>query len=467
MFIRLLTTSRQPIVFSFVIFFLMIVNVTETVGQSEKTDSRPNFLIIMADDLDSRQLSSYGGKNLQTPHIDRLADEGMKFNHMIASEAMCVPTRASLFTGLYPVRHGAYQNHKPVRDDLKSVAHFLKELGYSVGLTGKDHVTQPRHIFPFDIIPGFEPNCVAETDDYFLDSVAAYIQADDPYCLFVMSANPHAPWTVGNPDEFNTDELTLPKHWVDTDLTREQFARYLAEVRRLDNQVGDVMQLLEKTDQLDNTIVIFLGEQGAQFPGAKWTLYDQGQRSSMLIRWPGTIAEGTETDALVQFEDITPTLLEIAGGKAPEKLDGRSFMSVIRKPHTAFRPYAFGIHNNIPEGPAFPIRSIRDNRYKLIVNLTPNTDYHIKYMTDTTKSGQAYTSWVKKGEADPLSKKLADRIVQHPALEFYDLERDPDELENLADQPAHRKRIAKMKKELEGWMKEQGDTGANLDKPLK
>lgn len=467
MFVRLLTTSFQPIVFTFLIFFLTIINVTESFGQSEKKSTRPNFLIIMADDLDSRQLSSYGGENLQTPHIDRLADEGMKFNHMIASEAMCVPTRASLFTGLYPVRHGAYQNHKPVRNDLKSVVHYLHELGYRVGLTGKDHVTQPREIFPFDIVPGFEPNCVAETDDYFLDSVAAYIQADDPYCLFVMSANPHAPWTVGNPEEFNADELVLPNHWVDTDLTREQFTRYLAEVRRLDNQVGDVMQSLEHAGQLDNTVIIFLGEQGAQFPGAKWTLYDHGQRSSMLIRWPGTITEGLETDAIVQFEDIAPTLVEIAGGQVPSELDGRSFMSVIREPNTAFRPYAFGIHNNIPEGPAFPMRSIRDNRYKLIVNLTPENAYHIKYMTDTSKPGLAYTSWVKKGEVDPMSKKLANRIVQHPALEFYDLENDPDELVNLADQSVYRKRIAKMKKELELWMKEQGDTGADLDKPLK
>ncbi|MGO1788245.1 MAG: sulfatase family protein [Sphingobacterium sp.] len=467
MFVRLLTTPFQPIFFTFLIFFLTIINVTESFGQSEKKGSRPNFLIIMADDLDSRQLSSYGGENLQTPHIDRLAEEGMKFNHMIASEAMCVPTRASLFTGLYPVRHGAYQNHKPVRDELKSVVHYLKELGYRVGLTGKDHVTQPREIFPFDIIPGFEPNCVAETDEYFLDSVAAYIQADDPYCLFVMSANPHAPWTVGNPDEFNADELVLPNHWVDTDLTREQFTRYLAEVRRLDNQVGDVMQSLENADQLDNTIIIFLGEQGAQFPGAKWTLYDHGQRSSMLIRWPGTITEGVETDAIVQFEDIAPTLVEIAGGQVPSELDGRSFMSVIRDPNTPFRPYAFGIHNNIPEGPAFPMRSIRDNQYKLIVNLTPENAYHIKYMTDTSKPGQAYTSWVRKGEVDPMSKKLADRIVQHPTLEFYDLENDPDELVNLADQTVYQKRIARMKKELELWMKEQGDTGADLDKPLK
>src|SRR5690606_30487198 len=140
-----------------------------------QSPEKPNIIVIMADDLDSRQLSCYGGENLVTTHIDQLASQGMKFNSMIASEAMCIPTRASLFTGLYPVRHGAYQNHKPVYDQLKSIVHYLNDQGYRVGLTGKDHMTKPRAVFPFDLVDGFEPNCVASTDDYSLDSVRSYI----------------------------------------------------------------------------------------------------------------------------------------------------------------------------------------------------------------------------------------------------------------------------------------------------
>ncbi|TJZ63561.1 sulfatase [Sphingobacterium olei] len=430
--------------------------------------SRPNIVIIMADDLDSRQLSCYGGENLQTTHIDRLAQEGLKFNNLIASEAMCVPTRASLFTGLYPVRHGAYQNHKPVNLGVKSVAHYLQEVGYRVGLTGKDHVTKPKSSFPFQIVPGFEKNCVATTDEYFLDSIADFIQSTkDPYCLFVMSANPHAPWTVGDTTEFDKAELKLPEHWVDTDLTRRQFVKYLAEVRRLDNQVGDVLQLLEDNKQLENTIVIFLGEQGPQFPGGKWTLYDNGQRSSMLIRWPGTVAENTSTDAIVQYEDITPTLVAIAGGVPLKSLDGRSFLPVIKDSQNTFRDYAFGIHNNIPEGPAYPIRSIRNNRFKLIVNLNSDQMYRIKYMTDTTNRQQVYTSWVRKGENDETAYKLAQRIVKHPPVEFYDLLHDPYELHDLSGNESYFTTIDEMRKELFKWMEAQGDTGAGLDVPIK
>ena len=300
-------------------------------NSKNKANPKPNIIIIMADDLDSRQLSCYGGKNINTKNIDALASEGLKFNQIITSEAMCIPTRASLFTGLYPVKHGAYQNHKPVNNNLKSVGHYLGDLGYKIALTGKNHVTKPKSIFPFQIIAGFEPNCVSKTDEYFLDSVKTFItEKDKPYCLFIMSCNPHAPWTVGDPSEFNPDKLELPAHWVDTKLTREHFAKYLAEVRRLDNQVGDITKMLKATGQDKNTIVIFLGEQGPQFPGGKWTAWDNGTKSSMIVKWPDNVKSRTETQAIVQYEDITPTLIEIAGGKAIAGLDGKSFLNVIK-----------------------------------------------------------------------------------------------------------------------------------------
>lgn len=144
------------------VFFLALINTLSVLAD----DKRPNILIIMADDLDSRQLSCYGGQNIQTRNIDALAAEGLKFNQMVASEAMCIPTRASLFAGLYPARHGAYQNHKPVYNNLKSVAHYLGDAGYRVALTGKDHVTKPKSVFPFEIISGFDPSCIASTDEY-------------------------------------------------------------------------------------------------------------------------------------------------------------------------------------------------------------------------------------------------------------------------------------------------------------
>lgn len=455
-----------PIILSaFALFAFRTRQKPET--ETNQHPAQPNMVIIMADDLDSKQLSCYGGQNLKTTHIDHLAAEGLKFSNMYASEAMCVPTRASLFTGLYPVRHGSFQNHKPVYDHLKSVGHYLADLGYRVGLTGKDHVTRPKSIFPFDIIDGFEPNCVSPTDDYRLDDVKKYITANEkPYCLFVMSINPHTPWTSGDTTEFDQNQLKLPADWVDTPVTRRQYVRYLAEVRRLDNQVGEITELLRETGQDKNTIVVFLGEQGAQFPGAKWNLWDSGQKSSMIVKWPGKVKAASETSAIVQYEDITPTLIAIAGGKAIAGLDGKSFLPVLSGKSNIARKYAFGIHNNIPEGDPYPIRSIRDNRYKLIVNLSPDTQYYNRFMMNREKPDRntVWFSWIEKAKTDSVSRKLTNRFVNRPPVEFYDLQKDPMELDNLANNPAYKQTIAIFRQELEAWMKQQGDEGAVMDK---
>lgn len=426
---------------------------------------RPNVVIVMADDLDSRQLSCYGGKNLRTPHIDALARQGMKFNQMIASEAMCVPTRASLFTGLYPVRHGSFQNHKPVNEGVKSIGHYLGDLGYTVALTGKDHSTKPVSVFPFKIIKGFETNCVSPTDDYSLADIREFITNNDgkPYCLFIMSTNPHAPWTMGDPSEFKAEDLVLPPHWVDTRDVREQFTKYLAEVRRLDNQVGDVMALLKETGQEDNTVFIFLGEQGPQFPGGKWTLWDNGQRSSMIVRWPGKVKPRSQSEALVQYEDITPTLVAMAGGEPLSGLDGKSFLPVLLGESKIARDYAYGIHNNKPEGPAYPMRSVRDTRYKLILNLAPGQQYHIKYMMNPAKKNSYWNTWTAKAERSAADKKLIERIVHRPAVEFYDLQKDPYELNNLANKTSYQDLVKRYRAQLAAWMEQQGDEGATID----
>lgn len=438
---------------------------TSQAASQQTATSRPNIIFIMADDLDSRQLSCYGGKNLKTVNIDRLADQGIKFNNMVTSEAMCVPLRASLFTGLYPMRHGSYRNHKPVYStDIKGVPQYLTDLGYTVALTGKDHSTKT---FPFEIVKGFEVNCVASTDNYELNDIKKFITTQkNPYCLFVMSINPHAPWTVGDPKEFDAGKLVLPPHWVDTRATREQFTKYLAEVRRLDNQLGDLMNLVKEVGQENNTMFVFLGEQGPQFPGGKWTLWDNGQLSSMIVKWPGVVKPNSQTNAIVQYEDITPMLVDLAGGKPIQNLDGKSFLPVLTGKDDRAREFAYGIHNNIPEGPSYPIRAIRGERYKLLMNLTPDKKYAIKFMTNR-KNVKYWDSWIVTGENDANAKWKVDRITTRPAIEFYDLKTDPYELNNLANDKNYAKLIDEYKTKLYAWMEQQGDPGAAADVPQK
>ncbi|WP_439584868.1 sulfatase family protein [Dyadobacter bucti] len=430
-------------------------------------DSRPNIVIVMADDLDSRELSCYGGKNLKTNNIDALASEGMKFEQMICSEAICVPTRASLFTGLYPMRHGSFQNHKAVYDSgLKSVCQYLRAQNYSVALTGKNHSTKPESVFPFEFIKGFQPDCVSPNDDYELNDIRTYITRKDagPFCLFIMSINPHVPWVSGDQAEFDPQKVILPPHMVDTEDVRIQYCKYLAEIRRLDNQVGDIKALLKETGQDKNTIFIFLGEQGPQFPGGKWTLYDNGLKSSMIVKWPGQVKAGSTTDAIVQYEDITPTLVDIAGGKPVDGLDGRSFLNVLKGTGKTHRSEAFGIYNNIPEGTPYPMRSVRDLRYKLVLNLLPDQPYYIKYMMNPEKKDSYWNTWVTRAETSPEAKKLVDRITTRPAVEFYDIQNDPYELRNIAEDKRYQKLVQAYESKLRNWMKQQGDAGASVDR---
>lgn len=428
---------------------------------------RPNIVVIIADDLLSSELSCYGGQNIRTPNIDRIAEEGVQFFHNYASEAMSVPIRASMYTGLYPARHGSYQNHKNTFPGTKTVNDYMPELGYRVGRTGKNH-PGPQSLYRFDEIPGFTVGCTALKAPYSTDGIREWMtRSNDPFLLFVCSINTHAPWTWGDPSEFDPDSLKMPGNCVDSPGMREIMTRYLAELRALDNEVGSVMQTLEEIGKLDNTIVFFLGEQGPQFPGGKWTLWNPGVSSALLARYPARIKPGSRSNAIVQYEDLLPTFIDIAGGEPRPELDGVSFKKALYGETKTARKYAYGIHNNYPEGRPYPIRSIRDERYALILNLTPEKQYHEKHLMakNSNKTG-VWPVWLEAAKTDERAAFLCRRFLDRPAVEFYDLKKDPWEMHNLAGEKKYRARIAEMRAELEKWMEEQGDTGASMDVPF-
>lgn len=424
---------------------------------------KPNIVVIMADDLATNELSCYGGKNLVTKNIDQLANEGVLLNNNFASCAMSVPIRASLYTGLYPVHHGSYQNHRKSNSNIKSVTTYLPELGYRVCRTGKQH-TSPLSVYNFEEIPGFEINCVSPTANFTTDGIEKVINnGKQPFCLYVCSIHPHAPWTWGNPNEFDENKLVLPPNMVDNENTRRIFKKYLAEVRSLDNEVGAVMDVLKKSGKLDNTLIIFLGEQGPQLPFGKWTCYRYGQHSAFIARFPSKIKAKSTSNALVQYEDILPTLIDFAQGKPLKNIDGTSFLPVLYGKQKEHRKWSYGIHNNIPEGTAYPIRSIQDKRYKLILNLTPDSCYFEKHMMNAKNKEEVWGSWLKTAKTDDHDRWLVDRFVKRPEIEFYNLMNDPWELNNLASKKEFSKRIIKMKHELFRWMDAQGDKGISMD----
>jgi len=444
--------------------YLMLTMASTVPALAGWAQQKPNILVIIADDMARCELGCYGGQNLATPNIDQVASEGMRMTNNFASMAMSVPIRASMYTGLYPAHHGSYQNHKATYSRVKSVTHYLSGLGYRVGRAGKDHpINQPK-VYGFEKIPGFVVGCtVSHPAKSTPDGILEFMKRDNsqPFCLFVCSINSHMPWDAGDASEFTPSKVVLPPNCVDNAKTRSDFCNYLAEIRLFDDEVGMVMSALKESGADENTLVIVLSEQGPQMPFGKWTCYRYGQSSAMIVRYPGKVEAGSVSDALVQYEDILPTLIEVAGGEPVEGLDGISQLDVFLGKETDKRQWVYGMHNNNPEGPSYPIRSIQDKRYKLIENLSPDSSYYEKHMM--AQGNNMWQSWVQTAQTNDYANWLVSRFVKRPAIEFYDYEIDPWELNNLADAPEHKERIEMMYQELHRWMEEQGDRSALMD----
>ena len=249
---------------------------------------RPDFLVIMADDCTYNDLPIYGGSNALTPNIDRLARQGLVFNRAYLSEAMCQPCRAELYSGQYPMRNGCAWNHSASRPTTTSVPHHLKTIGYRVGLAGKVHV-QPAGAFPFEKVDGFDPSCVRDpTRPHDLQFIREFMgrDASRPFCLVVALVEPHVPWVMGDASRYPPKKLKLPPHIADTQRTREDFSKYLAEITYMDGQVGEILKTLDDVGRPDETLVLFTSEQGSQFPGCKWTNWDTGLHTALIARWP-------------------------------------------------------------------------------------------------------------------------------------------------------------------------------------
>lgn len=432
-------------------------------------DQPPNVLVIMADDCTHSDLPLYGGQNARTPNIDALAAQGLTFNKAYLCSSMCQPCRAELFSGQYPMRNGCAWNHSASRPDMESMPQHLGRLGYRVGIAGKIHV-KPNRVFPFQKVDGFDSSCVRNpTRAHSVEPVLEFMSADDaPFCLVVALVEPHVPWVMGDPSQYPPEEIILPPNIADTPRTRTDFGKYLAEISYMDGQVGQLLQTLDRSGRADDTLVLFTSEQGSQFPGCKWTNWDTGLHTALLARWPGRIEAGRRTDALVQYCDVLPTLIDLAGGDtADDVFDGMSFRQVLEGSHTSRRKYAFGMHNNVPEGPPYPIRTVTDGEFRYIRNLTPDELYIEKHLMGTRGDGGLnnpyWATWMWSAQATPQTYQLVRRYMRRPAEQMYHTHTDPYELKNLAGDRAMDKRRKQLSQVLDDWMESQGDPGSEQD----
>jgi N-sulfoglucosamine sulfohydrolase len=422
-------------------------------SRSLAATGKPNLVFIIADDCTFRDIGCYGGQ-AQTPNIDQLATEGMKFERCFQAAPMCSPTRHNIYTGLYPVKSGAYPNHTFAHEHVKSIVHYLQPLGYRVAQSGKKHIA-PESVFPFEKIGNGKNPDMRKIDELFKQSA----ETQSPFCLFACSNEPHSPWNKGDASKYPPAKIKLPPYIVDTPEVRNDFSKYLAEVTYFDDQVGQIVAMLDRHELAQNTLLMVVSEQGNAFPFAKWTCYDHGLQSAMIVRWPGSVKPGSVTDAMVEYVDVTPTLVDAAGGGPIAGLDGKSFTSVLKGEANKHKEFVYGIMTTrgiINGSDAFAIRSIRDaDNHKLILNLNHETMF-----TNACTKTKMFESMVKKANGgDATARRLVNAYHHRPALEYFDCNSDPLELNNLAGDPAHAETIRRLTQELHQWMEEQGDLG--------
>lgn len=406
--------------------------------------SKPNIFIYIADDQNSWDYEIFGNNQVKTNNFDRLVHEGLRFSNAYTTQAVCAPSRSQLFTGLFPMKNGCYANHLPVRN-VKDINDFMSELGYDVVLAGKGHI-KPNSVFNWNryfptnsdrLIP------IKKVEDFIVNT-------QKPLCIIFSSDLPHGPFPKSN--GYNNKPLDYDPTTMNVSSKIGDFkAGYYQNIEDDNAQLGRVLNMLETVSDFDDSIFIYISDHGLK---GKWSVRETGLKIPMVIRWPNVIPPNTTNDKLVSIVDILPTIIEISGGEKIERLDGKSLTPILSNTNISFRDYIFGIatRQNIQKCYVFPSRSVRDNRYKYVVN------YNAKEVVqDNLGSNKHINYFIERG---------ANQFANVPFEELYDLERDPYEHVNLAQDESLFAIKQKLSTVLNDWMNSQNDVLAQHKMPI-
>lgn len=444
--------------------FLAIVTLLAPTALGADSRHRPNFIVIIADDLGAEDCSPMGHPRVQTPSLQRLASEGLLFRRAFLTCSSCSPSRASIITCRYPHQTGAPQLHLPLPEEQVTFVERLKAAGYWTAASGKWHLG-PAANRAFDEVQdegtaGFQLPAAAEGaaavmhDKKNASGCAGWVPAlqrcpaDRPFFLWFAAFDPHRDYETGILTRSHTaDDVVVPPYLPETSEVREDLARYYDEITRLDSYVGAVLDELQRRGQAENTYVIFLSDNGRPFPRCKTTLFDSGIQTPLIIRRPGHVPAGTASDALVSSIDLGATILQLSGTEPPEGIEGKSFHEVLSNPAAPHREHVFAEHN-WHDFDAYQ-RAVRTSRLKYIRSF--DTEHPLTPPADAVRSPtfQTMRRLRDAGELGASQQQCFDPA--RPAEELYDLEKDPHELTNLATDPQYADALAALREELDQW----------------
>jgi len=417
--------------------------------------ARPNLVLIIADDVSAADLGCYGNPDVRTPRLDAMADQGQRWTNAYLTTSQCSPTRCSILTGRYPHNTGAPELHTPLPADQWCFTQSLRDAGYWCAQAGKWHLGNPAK-GSFDVVhggraagPGGEGRWVQTLRD----------RPDDrPFFCWFASNDAHRDW---QPDDarppHDADTLSLPLPLVDTPETRRDLAQYYDEVQRLDRYVGEVLDELEKQGVLDNTVVLFIADNGRPFPRAKRWLVTEGIQTPFILHWPGGLSgAGRVCDELVSVLDIAPTFVRLAGADLPDTFQGRSFLAQVAHPEAAICEMVFAERNWHVE--YAHERMVRRGDWVYLRNAAPALSHLAAINTHRPYPG--FTDLVRRRtEGHPLTPAQQDVFrAPRPTQQLFYLPDDPAMLNDLADDPTHADTLNQLSALMDQWQEETGDT---------
>jgi N-sulfoglucosamine sulfohydrolase len=434
---------------------------------AEPATKRLNILFFTADDMNFDSSDVYGGpiKNL-TPNIDQLAAEGLRFQYAYSTVAVCQPVRQIMQTGLYPHRNGA-MGFFPIRPEVRTLNQQLHDAGYLISMFGKGPHHQPAAQFCVDVADdkiSRHPSKLAESTRKFLRMAR---EQDRPFFHNVNCYDPHRPFigikgsndlAGGEPPSrwIKPEEVTaVPGFLENLPEVRRELAGYYTNVRRLDDAVGAVLDVLKEQGFADSTLVmLYAGDHGMSFPFAKSNDYENSSRGALFIRWPGVTKPGSvDTNHLVSTLDFMPTLLAAAELPQIPGVDGRSFLPALKGEKMAGWDRVFTFYNAAFGNNWLPMRCLRTKDRAYIWNAW--SDGQRQYYTEN----MAGLTWkaMLAAATDPAIKARTDFYLHRVPEEFYELTNDRCERTNLIGDPSRQAEIEALRTELLALMRRTGD----------
>lgn len=417
------------------------------------TEPIPNFIVFIADDVSWNDFACTGNSYVQTPNIDKLAANGMRFTNVYLTASSCSPSRNSIITGRYPHNTGAAELHTEPPINMESFPEILRKNNYFSVQAGKFHMGEyAKRGFDISYVRREENGDGGE--EMWVKSIKERPK-DKPFFMWFAAYDAHRDW---GPNKFtgahNPDEITSPFYLANGKGTRTDLAMYYDEINRFDYYIGEVIKELEDQKVLENTMIIVMADNGRPFPHSKTRVNDRGMKTPFIIHWPDKVKnQGAVCNSLVSVIDIAPTVMKLSGIKAPEQFQGSSFDKLLTKPEAEFRNYVFAEHN-WHDYEAHE-RMVRNKDYMYILNSRPLAPQ----MGPADAVGSpSFEELVMLKDSGSLSTIQSDIfVVPRPNEELFDCNNDPLQLLNVSSVPEYVEELDNLRNILKEWMQETGD----------